>query len=197
MLALKLNHASKRGPRFRCDKKSVKPLLLTLQGHRSARLKMLRIACALLFMTSLFEDDSILVSSERIHMKDAHGFSEHGSGIYAHIPTMNDSDDYTSTPLAKPFDVIDKYRRFYLQNYNREYGIIKLRTNYNITHIPERAFEWANDVLVSGIFKLRNYFQTLHPHRQVQAHKICVISTWTKGENTFWYVTCAIICLPW
>ena len=114
---------------------------------------------SLLFIASLFEYDNILASSEGINPLDENIFAGHGAEFPMLSVIKNYSDDCTSTNPNKAFGHVDEFREFYLRNYKLEDQTINLRQDYNITHISERAFEWASDVVVSKWHKVRSSFQ--------------------------------------
>ena len=120
---------------------------------------MLLITGTLLFITSLSGEENTLVFSEGIQPLGENIFANHGADIHTQSIIINDSDGYTSTDPTKALGHLDEFREFYLRHYKLEDQTINVHQNYNITHISERAFEWASDVVVSEFHKVRSSFK--------------------------------------
>ena len=142
--------------RFPCDCDGISSIIVF--APRFGLNKML-VTGSLLFIASLFEYGHILVSSEGIKALDENIFASHGAEFHMLSIIKKYSDGYTSTNPTKAFGHVYEFREFYLRNYKLEDHNINVRQNYNITHISERAFEWASDVVVSKFHKVRSSFQ--------------------------------------
>ena len=101
----------------------------------------------------------MLVCSKGMQPLDEHIFTSYGTEFHTQSITIYDSEGYISNISTQTLGHIDEFRKFYLQSYSRDDQTINVKENYNITHISERAFEWASDIVVSKLYKAYISFQ--------------------------------------
>ena len=119
------------------------------------RVNMLSIVCSFLFIISSFGDGSPPAPSGGI----TQGIQAYGTEDRALISGPDDSDDYSGTTPINRDAVIDRFHKFYLRGYIAENHEIRIRKNYGITLIAERAFQWDIDMEVNEFYQYRKCIQ--------------------------------------